>query len=310
MQCFKMTKEKKLIASEFMGVMKENEQVFLIMSSDEMIHYKTYFNWPSRTIHTCLSHKPIPQVEVYEKFDFGILQKLIFEASQCMSQFFGFYVASHYLVLIFYTEDEWIERFFKSLMREQEEKYDISYVFFRLLDEVIQLDPYYLDHISEQIGRLEERVLNEEAVEFSKEIIAIRKRLALFKRHYDPLVDIIEDFVGNENGICSSQGIRYFKILRSRVNRLRMQVDSLSEYTTHVREAYDAQVDIKQNRIMKYFTFITSVFLPLTLIAGWYGMNFRTMPELTWKYGYIYVIVISLLSSFLCLYCFEKKRWL
>ena len=179
--------------------------------------------------------------------------------------------------------------------------------FFRLLDEIIQLDPYYFDNISEEIGRLEESILNEEAVEFSKEIITIRKHLALFKRHYDPIVDIIEDFVGNENGICSSQGVRYFRILKSRVNRLRAQVDSLSEYATHIREAYDAQVDINQHRIMKYFTFIASVFLPLTLIVGWYGMNFTTMPELTWKYGYIYVIIISLLSSFLCLYCFKKK---
>lgn len=307
MQCFKITKEKELIASEFMEVRKENEQVFLIMSKEEMIHYKTYFNWPSRTIHTCLSDKPIPQVEVYEKFDFGILQKLTFNSGQYMAQFFSFYIASHYLVLIFYNRDQWIETFCKSLMTEQEEKYDMSYVFFRLLDEIIQLDPYYLDNISEEIGRLEESILNEEAVEFSKEIITIRKHLALFKRHYDPIVDIIEDFVGNENGICSSQGVRYFRILKSRVNRLRAQVDSLSEYATHIREAYDAQVDIKQNRIMKYFTFIASVFLPLTLIVGWYGMNFTTMPELTWKYGYIYVIIISLLSSFLCLYCFKKK---
>lgn len=310
MQCFKITKEKKLMASEFKGAMKENEQFLLIMSQDEIIHYKTYFNWPSRTVHTCLSDKPIPQVEVYEKFDFGILQKLTFNSNQYMTQFFSFYSASHYLVLIFYTRDQWIENLCKSLMNEQEEGYDISYIFFRLLDEVIQLDPCYLDHISEEIGQLEESVLNEEAIEFSKEMIAIRKNLALFKRHYDPLVDIIEDFLGNENGICSSQCVRYFRILKSRVNRLRMQVDSLSEYATHVREAYDAQVDIKQNRIMKYFTFITSVFLPLTLIAGWYGMNFTTMPELTWKYGYVYVIVMSVLSSFLCLYCFKKKRWM
>lgn len=307
MQCFKITKEKELIASEFIEVMQENEQVFLVMSKEEMIHYKTYFNWPSRTIHTCLSDKLIPQVEVYEKFDFGILQKLTFNPGQYMGQFFSFYIASNYLVLIVYNRDQWIETFCKSLMREQEEKHDMSYVFFRLLDEVIQLDPYYLDNISEEIRRLEESVLNEEAIEFSKEIITIRKNLALFKRHYDPIVDIIEDFVGNEKGICSSQSVRYFKILKSRVNRLRAQIDSLSEYTTHIREAYDAQVDIKQNRIMKYFTFITSVFLPLTLIVGWYGMNFTTMPELTWEYGYIYVIVISLLSSFLCLYCFKKK---
>ena len=130
MQCFKITKEKELIASEFMEGIKENEQVFLVMSKEEMIHYKTYFNWPSRTIHTCLSDKLIPQVEVYEKFDFGILQKLTFNYDQYVAQFFSFYIASNYLVLIFYNRDQWIETFCKSLIREQEEKHDMSYVFF------------------------------------------------------------------------------------------------------------------------------------------------------------------------------------
>lgn len=308
MQSFKITKEKRLVASEFKKKIEENEQLLLIMDTEELNTYKTFFNWQSRTIKACLSNQQIPQVEIYESYDFGILQKLIFNSNQYKTQVFDFYIAPHYLVLILNSRSEWIESFCESIMREDEEIYTIDYVFFRLLDEVIQLDPCYLDNISEEIGELEEKVLSEESIQFSKEMIAIRKKLALFKRHYDPLVDIIEDFLGNENGICSSQGIRYFRILKNRVHRLKHQVDSLSEYATHVREAYDAQVDIKQNRIMKYFTFITSVFLPLTLIAGWYGMNFTTMPELTWKYGYLYVIAISLLSSFLCLYCFKKKR--
>lgn len=310
MQCFKMSKEKKWKVSEFKGVIQENEQLFLILSHDEMRHYQTCFNWPLRTVDTCLSHKLMPQVEIHETFDFGILQRLKFDSNHYTTQFFSFYISSHYLVLIFYKRDEWIEKFCRSLIIEEQEICDISHLFFHLLDEVIEPDSHYLDDISEEIERLEERIFNEEIAEFSKGIMAIRKKISLFKKHYEPLVDIIEDFVGNESGVCSSQSIRYFKILKSRVNRLKAEVDHLGEYTTHVREAYDAQVDIKQNRIMKYFTLIASVFLPLTLIVGWYGMNFTTMPELNWKYGYIYVMIVSIVSSLLCLYCFKKKRWM
>lgn len=310
MQCFKITKEKRLITSEFKSEMLENERMLLIMSKDEVTHYKTYFNWLPRTMTSCLSDKLILQVEVYEKYDFGILQKLVFCGNQYVGQYFSFYIAPNYLVLIYDSRNEWMENLCQLLLEEQEEIGDVAYVFFRVLDEVIQFDSCYLDNISEEIGQLEEKILNEEAIEFSKDMITIRKNLAMFRRHYEPFVDILEDLLENESGICSHQGVRYFRILKSRVHRLRMQVEGLSEYATHVREAYDAQVDIKQNRIMKYFTFMTSVFLPLTLIAGWYGMNFTTMPELTWKYGYLYVIAISLLSSFLCLYCFKKKRWM
>ena len=310
MQCFRITQDNKLIASEFEGFMKEGDELILIMNKDEVKEYSTYFNWAPRTLDTCLRNRPTPHVEVYEKYDFGVLQKIFFDSNKYASQFFSFYIAAHYLVLIIDNNEEWIETFYNSLIKDQEEKYDVEYVFFRLLDQVIELDSSYLHDIEEEISQIEEQVLSEEEIEFSKEIIDIRKKLVLFKRHYDPLIDIIEDFVGNENEICSTQGVRYFRMLKSRVNRLRDQVESLNEYTTHVREAYDAQVDIKQNRIMKYFTFITSVFLPLTLIVGWYGMNFTSMPEVTWKYGYIYVIILSLLSVFLCLYCFRKKRWM
>jgi magnesium transporter len=69
-------------------------------------------------------------------------------------------------------------------------------------------------------------------------------------------------------------------------------------------------MDIQQNRIMALLTIVTSIFLPLTLIAGWYGMNFRYMPELEWEFGYPLVILISILIVVFSLIWFKKKKWL
>ena len=60
---------------------------------------------------------------------------------------------------------------------------------------------------------------------------------------------------------------------------------------------------------MKVFTVITTVFLPLTLIAGWYGMNFAAIPELEWRYGYLYVILLSVFVCSLCILFFKHKKW-
>jgi magnesium transporter len=70
------------------------------------------------------------------------------------------------------------------------------------------------------------------------------------------------------------------------------------------------QLDVRQNRIMTVLTVITSIFMPLTLIAGWYGMNFRYMPELAWKYSYPVVITVSILIVVVCLVWFRKKKWM
>ena len=65
-----------------------------------------------------------------------------------------------------------------------------------------------------------------------------------------------------------------------------------------------------QNRIMTLLTIVTTIFMPLTLIAGWYGMNFRYMPELEWRIGYPIVIGVSILIVVFCLLLFKKKKWL
>ena len=77
-----------------------------------------------------------------------------------------------------------------------------------------------------------------------------------------------------------------------------------------LRDLIQSDIDVRQNRIMTLLTIITSIFLPLTLIAGWYGMNFRYMPELEWVWGYPAVIVISILIVVGSLIWFRKKKWL
>ena len=82
----------------------------------------------------------------------------------------------------------------------------------------------------------------------------------------------------------------------------------LYEELVRIREALDAALSYEQNRIMKVFTTVTTVFMPLTLITGWYGMNFEGMPELHWQYGYVFVGVISILVILVCIWFFRKKK--
>ena len=75
-----------------------------------------------------------------------------------------------------------------------------------------------------------------------------------------------------------------------------------------IRALYQSQIDAQQNRIVTMLTIITTIFLPLTLIAGWYGMNFPGMPEFSWKYGYIGVIAISVLIVIIEIIFFKRKK--
>ena len=77
-----------------------------------------------------------------------------------------------------------------------------------------------------------------------------------------------------------------------------------------IRDTYEFRIEVKQNRIMTLLTVVTTIFMPLTLIAGWYGMNFKYMPELNWEIGYPLVFIVSVLIVVLSLIFFKMKKWL
>ncbi len=126
--------------------------------------------------------------------------------------------------------------------------------------------------------------------------------------HRVPASDLTEEmaqeFEENENKFFTDIEMRQFHMVEKRIARPQI----LREYGLQIRELFQAEIDIRQNRIMKILTIVTTIFLPLTLVAGWYGMNFSNMPELSWKYGYPAVIVISLVIVMICLWIMKKKK--
>ena len=123
-------------------------------------------------------------------------------------------------------------------------------------------------------------------------------------------MDLGQELEENENNFFKQENLRYFKLFLNRMARLHDNSTSLRDYTMQLRDLYKAHIDIKQNRIMTVLTVVTTIFMPLTLIVGWYGMNFRFMPELQWKWGYPVVITISVLIVSGSLWFFKKKKWL
>ena len=115
--------------------------------------------------------------------------------------------------------------------------------------------------------------------------------------------------IDDELGFFSAESEHAIRLVGERIDRLYHETMMLREYCTQVREVYQAQIDIRQNRIMKVLTIVTTIFLPLTLIVGWYGMNFKYMPELEWRYGYPVVIVLCAAIVILGIMLFKRKKY-
>ena len=178
------------------------------------------------------------------------------------------------------------------------------------LEYIVHDDLRLMERYDDALDRIEKDILNGTKEEHLKEINAIRREVGVLRTHYDQLIDFSQELEENENGFFEEENLRYFHMFTNRMSRLYDIVTSLRDYTMQLGDLYQSQIDLTQNRIMTILTVVTTIFMPLTLITGWYGMNFKYMPELDSPWGYPLVIAAALLIAVLSLLFFKKKKWL
>ena len=178
------------------------------------------------------------------------------------------------------------------------------------LDQIVKDDLRLMENYETELDSMEQSIIDGDEDLPSGRLNDIRNDIRYLRIHYDQLMDLAAELQENENGFFEVENLRYFRLFIDRAARLHDTASSLRDYTMQLRDLYKAQLDIKQNRIMTVLTVVTTIFMPLTLIAGWYGMNFRVMPELNWQWSYPIVIAVSVAIVIGSLLFFKKKKWL
>ena len=178
------------------------------------------------------------------------------------------------------------------------------------LEMIVHDDLHLMAQFENSLDQIEKDILKGEEKDFPKEINIVRNEIRELRKHYEQLIDFGQELEENENGFFKEANLRYFHMFSNRMARLYDIATSLREYTMQLGDLYQSQIDLKQNRIMTILTVVTSIFMPLTLITGWYGMNFTYMPELDSPYAYPIVIIAALAIAIGSLLYFKKKKWL
>lgn len=176
------------------------------------------------------------------------------------------------------------------------------------LEMIIHNDLQIMQRYERELERIEREIMEKAEEAPIQRNNEIRGDIRDLRIHYEQLLDFGQELEENENGFFDEDNIRYFHMFSSRVDRLYDAATHLRDYTIQLNDLYQSQLDVKQNRIMTVLTVVTTIFMPLTLIVGWYGMNFQYMPELSFRYGYPIVIAISLLIVAGSLTFFKVKK--
>ena len=178
------------------------------------------------------------------------------------------------------------------------------------LEQIVDNDLTIMENYENELDQIEDKIITTQGEVNMARVNEIRSDVRELLVHYEQIIDMTQELIENENGFFSEENLRYIHLSMNLMSRRHDSAVSLREHTMQVRDLYNVQLDVRQSRTMTILTVVTTIFMPLTLITGWYGMNFRYMPELGWRYGYIVVIGISIVIVIFCLILFRKKKWL
>lgn len=285
---------------------EEHKHYWGLFSAEDSERAKTLFNLHTESLQKYVS-KRATRFESHDGFDYICLNVLNYKDVSIPLCQIGIYLRKN-LILFICDNTSFVQNILNDILDDCNKAVNFEKLLYTFFDKITVGDATFLEEIEQDIVELEDALISSDKNDCVREIIYLRKKLMALKRNYEQFLGVMEAIQENENGIMDNKALRYFKIIEGRVDRSYHSVMNLRDYVTQVREAYQAQVDINLNSIMKLFTVITTVFLPLTLLAGWYGMNIK-MPEYSWDFGYPFVIVISIVIIIIEFIYFKKKKW-
>jgi magnesium transporter len=194
-------------------------------------------------------------------------------------------------------------------LRGRIRKVGADYLAYALIDAVI--DHYYvvLEKISEKIESLEDEVVDNPKKDTLADIHHLKKNMTLLRRAVWPLREMASNLIRSESKLMKKQTMPFTRDLYDHTIQVTDSIDTFKDMLSGLMDLYLSNISNRMNEVMKVLTIFAAIFIPLTFIAGIYGMNFEFMPELKWKYSYpVLVGVMVCVTSGLIVY-FRKKKW-
>jgi len=272
-----------------------------------------YFSLHTLLLEDILTIDQLPKLEEYDECLFITLKMLFFNSDsfKIEHEHVSFILGKNF-VLSFQEKKGDVFDLIRTRIEQDKgkiRKMGADYLFYLLIDTIV--DNYYiiLDKVEDQIDTVEEEITFDSYKTSLHDIISIRKELIFIKRAANPLRDAVRRLNSLESSFFDSSIIRYINDLLDHLNHIIQEIEIQRDIITGLIDLNNTNLNNKMNNVMKMLTVIATIFIPLTFIAGIYGMNFKFMPELEWKYGYPVALGIMSIIGVVMLIYMKKKKW-
>lgn len=223
----------------------------------------------------------------------------------------GLFLTTNTVVTVHFEPLRAIDSLFRRLHRDERFiSRGADFFFHTILDHLA--DTYFdtLRIIENETDRIEDDVFEDPGPEIVKRIFTIRRDVLQVKRTIAPLKEVVGQFERAKFSLVRDRTAIYFSDIHDHLARFSDEADEHRDALNSSLEVYYSSVSTRTNEIIKFLTIFTALMLPPTFVVGLYGMNFRHMPELEWKYGYLFAWVVILIIVIGLLFFFRKKKWI
>ena len=186
-----------------------------------------------------------------------------------------------------------------------------DYLTYAILDTIVDQNFALIDLLDDEITTLEDRLLASEPTQDTLNTIQkLKREIVSIRRHVSPVRELMAAMLRSESELINEKTHIYLRDVSDHVIRVIESIESYRDILTGLLDIYISSVSNKMNEVMKVLTVFASIFIPLTFIAGIYGMNFEYMPELKWKWAYPTLWFAFITIPVVLLIYFKRKKWL
>jgi magnesium transporter len=276
---------------------------------DDLAVLQPLFSLHDLAVEDCLSEEEQrPKIEIYETHYFIVINSIRFDDEEIFLRALNIFLGRHYIITV--TKQKINEiRTLKPILWEEEVSRPDRFLY-HLVDLVV--DNYFIvgDRIETRIERLEEDILMRTKKSHLNEIIGLRSEILWLKKVLGPQKEVVWALNRKELRLIDDKLQKYFGDIYENAVKIAETFDTYRDLMANLREAYQSSLAARANEIMRVFTALTTIFMPLTFLTGVYGMNFDYIPGLHMRYGSYILLTIMFVLGVGMFYVFRKKDWL
>lgn len=263
----------------------------------------------------CKNLDQSPKISFFDGYIFMVFNILEYEKDEVISKELNIFLGKDYIITIYKDKCNILDELLKDIRGNKnclilKEQCKPCIVLYYVLDRIVIRNYNVISELESEADSIEIDILKNPNHYQAHKLITLRRQVYNIKKYLNPLRYIGDSLILNENNIIEDENIKYFKNLNNKISKLMLALENLVQDLALVREAFESEIGNRTNELMKVFTLVASIFLPLELLTGIFGMSFEFMPLKNRWYGvYIIFIIMAIIALYL-IRLFKKNRWL